>query len=382
MVNAIAAIAAKMNGMERQAMAAVITLLVEGSTAAAGAIIVSCALIRKAKAMSYTIRLLPGGHEFQAEAHETLLDAALRCGVNVHYNCNSGTCGGCGVRVVSGRVEEERFHDYVMKEPEKRQGHVLLCSVTAASDMVIESIATASADEIPRQSIDAKVMKVESIGDDYRVLHLRTPRTHTLRFLAGQQVALQVADLPPRRLFIASCPCNGMVLQFHLRRDAADAFAVHVFNHMAIHDPVRIDGPVGDFILDDDSVRPLVMVAQETGFAPIKSLIEHAIALELPQPQRLFWVAPAPDGHYLENYCRALKDSLDDFDFTLLLARHDGEWPRLAAAMAAAASTPAACDVYVCAAPTLAEAVRQAFIQRGACAGRIKLASGAMTGVC
>ena len=332
--------------------------------------------------MSYTIRLLPGGHEFQAEAHETLLDAALRCGINVHYNCNSGTCGGCGVRVVSGKVAEERFHDYVIKEPEKSQGHVLLCSVTAASDMVIESVTTASADAVPPQSIDAKVAKMEPIGDDYRVLHLRTPRTHTLRFLAGQQVALQIADLPPRRLFIASCPCNGMVLQFHLRRDAADAFAVHVFDHMAIHDPVHIDGPVGDFILDDDSVRPLVMVAQETGFAPIKSLIEHAIALELPQAQRLFWIASAPDGHYLENYCRALKDSLDDFDFTLPLARHGGELSRLAAEIAAAAPAPAECDVYICAAPALAEAVRREFIQRGAPAGRIKLASGAMTGAC
>lgn len=324
--------------------------------------------------MSYTIRLLPGGHEFQAEAHETLLDAALRCGVNVHYNCSNGSCGGCGVRVVSGEVGDTRFHDYVIKEPEKSQGHVLLCSVTAASDMVIESVATSDADEIPRQSIDTKVTKIEPIGNDHRVLHLRTPRTHTLRFLAGQQVTLHVADIPPQRLFIASCPCNGMVLQFHVRRDPDDAFISYIFNRLAINDPVHIDGPVGDFVLDDDASRPLVMIAQDTGFAPIKSLIEHAIALELPQPQRLFWIASTPGGHYLENYCRSLKSSLDDFDFTLLLAQSDDKLPRLAAEIAAAIPTPAACDVYVCAAPTLIEAVSQEFTRRDVPAERIKQA--------
>ncbi len=322
--------------------------------------------------MSYTIRLLPGGQEFQAEAHETLLDAALRCGVNVHYNCSNGSCGGCGVRVVSGEVGDTRFHDYVIKEPEKSQGHVLLCSVTAASDMVIESIATSDTDEIPRQSIDAKVTKIEPIGDDHLVLHLRTPRTHTLRFLAGQQVALHVADISPRRLFVASCPCNGMVLQFHLRRDPGDAFISHIFNRLAVNDPVHIDGPVGNFVLDDDASRPLVMIAQDTGFAPIKSLIEHAIALELPQPQRLFWIASMPGGHYLENYCRSLKSSLDDFDFTLLQARSDGELPRLVTEIAEAVPMLVACDVYVCAIPAFTEVVRQEFMRRDVPAERIK----------
>ena len=43
---------------------------------------------------------------------------------------------------------------------------------------------------------------------------------------------------------------------------------------------VRVEGPRGEFVLDEASTRPLVFVAFDTGFAPIKSLIEHAMALD------------------------------------------------------------------------------------------------------
>ncbi|MDH5708636.1 MAG: hypothetical protein OEY75_05935, partial [Hylemonella sp.] len=76
-------------------------------------------------------------------------------------------------------------------------------------------------------------------------------------------------------------------------------------------------GPVGDFVLAD-SPRPLVFAACDAGFAPVKSLIEHALALDASPSLSLFWLATKPDGHFLENQCRAWSEALDPFEYELL----------------------------------------------------------------
>ena len=83
---------------------------------------------------------------------------------------------------------------------------------------------------------------------------------------------------------------------------------------------VMLSGPDGDFVLDTTSQRPLIFIAYETGFAPLKSLIEHAISLELTQPIHLYWAARHTDGHYLENHCRSWQDALDNFRYTAIVA--------------------------------------------------------------
>ncbi|MDD3447738.1 MAG: 2Fe-2S iron-sulfur cluster-binding protein [Gammaproteobacteria bacterium] len=269
--------------------------------------------------MTHRIRMLPSGHTFECEATETVLEAALRSGVNLDHGCATGTCGECLARVVSGTVGEELFHDYVVGDARRQQGYALMCRSRPGSDLEIEAHEARGAGDIPEQQLMARVVRVDAPADDYRVLHLRTPRTRTLRFLAGQSVELKLGGLAPRRLPVASCPCNGMQLQFHLRRDAGDPFAERIFHDGAFADPVELRGPFGEFILDEEQRNPLVLVALDTGFAPMKSLIEHAIALELAQPVVLIWFAARPGGHYLANYCRSWADALDDFRYVPLV---------------------------------------------------------------
>jgi len=269
--------------------------------------------------MTHRIRMLPSGHTFECEATETVLEAALRSGVNLDHGCATGTCGECLARVVSGSVGEELFHDYVVGDAQRMQGYALMCRSRPGSDLEIEAHEARSAADIPEQQLTARIVRVDAPADDYRVLHLRTPRTRTLRFLAGQSVELKLRGLQPRVLPVASCPCNGMQLQFHLRRDPLDPFAERLFHDAAFTAPVDLRGPFGEFILDEEDPNPLVLVALDTGFAPMKSLIEHAIALELPQPVVLIWFAVRPGGHYLANYCRSWADALDDFRFVPLL---------------------------------------------------------------
>ncbi len=268
--------------------------------------------------MTAKIHLLPSDHEFPAEPQETLLEAALRAGLAPSYRCSNGSCGQCRARVVSGRLGEIRFHDYVISEPDKAQGTFLMCSAHAAEDLVIEASEAGGVGDIPHQQVITRVNKIERLGEDLLVLHLRTPRNQTLRFLAGQHVSMEIAGLAPRNKSIASCPCNAMHLQFHIKRVSGDPFADYIFSQLRLNQPVALSGPYGSFTLDEHAGRPLILLAYETGFAPIKSLIEHAIALEFAQAMHLYWVVRRAGEHYLENYCRSWSDALDDFTYTPL----------------------------------------------------------------
>ena len=76
-----------------------------------------------------------------------------------------------------------------------------------------------------------------------------------------------------------------------------------------------LHGPSGDFTLNEESDRPLVFIAWESGFAPVSSLIDHAIRKDENRSIDLYWLSSIARGHYLSNYCRAWRDVLDDFRY-------------------------------------------------------------------
>jgi CDP-4-dehydro-6-deoxyglucose reductase len=66
-------------------------------------------------------------------------------------------------------------------------------------------------------------------------------------------------------------------------------YTEHVFAQMKEKDILRFNGPHGFFFLREDSQKPMVMVAGGTGFAPIKSIVEHAIAENCKRPITVYW---------------------------------------------------------------------------------------------
>ncbi len=265
--------------------------------------------------MSYTITVEPSGNRFEAEPSETLLKAGQRAGLNLGHNCANGSCGECRARLLSGVIEPFAHFDFHFSELEKQRGWFLLCSCRAASDLVVEAQELDSAAEIPEQQVCAKVSRIERLQDEILQLTVRTPRSGGLHFLAGQSVALAFDDMQPKILPIASCPCDSIQLRFHLRRCAGDPFSEFVFDRLRKGSEVQLRGPCGDFTLDEASNRPLVFIAWESGFAPVSSLIDHAIQKDVDRSIDFYWLSAIPRGHYLSNYCRAWRDVLDDFRY-------------------------------------------------------------------
>ncbi len=266
--------------------------------------------------MAAQIHLMPSGHEFFVEGNNSILEAGLSAGLALNYGCSNGNCGKCKAKLISGEVKKIRQHDYVIPEAEKNQGYILACSNTAISDIVLEADEATHADEIPLQKISARVKKVEKLNDNLILLQLRTPRTQRLRFLAGQKAQLSAVGIEPAEYHIASCPCDEMNLQFHICRQANNPFAEYIFNKIQNSESLNIEGPDGSFVLREDTTRPLMFIAFDTGFAPIKSLIEHAMTLDVNEFSHLYWFHQANAKPYMHNQGRAWSDAFDTFRYT------------------------------------------------------------------
>jgi len=261
------------------------------------------------------VRLEPSNHEFLVEGSDSILEAGLSSGLALNYGCSNGNCGKCKARIVSGEVKKIRHHDYVMTEKDKLQGYILCCSHTAVTDLVLHADEAGSENDIPQQSITAWVRKITPINNSIATLNIKTPRTQRLRFLAGQTVNLNITGVGSKTLHVASCPCDDMNLQFHFNRAENDPFINFIANEIKPNDTINIEGPAGHFILHEEEANPIIYIAFNRGFAPIKSLIEHALTLDITEHIQLYWLVPTQDDLYMHNNCRSWADAFELFDY-------------------------------------------------------------------
>jgi len=78
-----------------------------------------------------------------------------------------------------------------------------MCANRALTDVEVEADVTQSPADIPAQTIQTRVRRIEYLDPQVIGLHLQTPRNRRLRFVSGQSVMLTVnkehmAELPDK----------------------------------------------------------------------------------------------------------------------------------------------------------------------------------------
>ncbi len=335
------------------------------------------AMVTMLEAISAQVTVRPSGRQFLLEGNESILQAGLKSGLRFSYGCASGNCGLCKARLISGELRQLLHTDYSLSELERQQGYVLLCAHTAVSDLEVETLEARGPQDIPQQDLVCSVRSITELGRDTRLLHLQTPRSNRLRFLAGQSITLGVAAAQGdvQQVFaLASCPCDERNLHIHVARALEGPVTELVFaDGLKNHSAVNVRGPLGEFVIDAESSRPVLFVACDTGFGPIKSLIEHLIASEQVESFALYWLATADDGHYLANQCRAWEAAFDNFSFTALQDRSaEAGAVRTIDALRSQHAELAPFDCFVCGPVDFVDTARDALILEGAVQERLR----------
>jgi CDP-4-dehydro-6-deoxyglucose reductase len=169
----------------------------------------------------------------------------------------------------------------------------LYCCAKASSDLVIECKQLASVSDIPVKTLPSRIEKLEKLAPDVIEMHLRLPASERLQFWAGQYIDILLKDGKKRSFSLANAPHDDAVLQLHIRHVPGGLFTDQVFSTMKVRDILRFNGPHGSFYLREDSTKPMILLAGGTGFAPIKAIVEHAIAENCQRPMHIYWGAKA-----------------------------------------------------------------------------------------
>jgi CDP-4-dehydro-6-deoxyglucose reductase len=238
---------------------------------------------------SYRVTLQPSGHSFITDGSDPILQAALDAGLTLPYGCRNGACGACKGKVLDGLVDHGAAQDQALSTADRAGGLALFCCAKPLSDLVLECREVGTAKDIPVRIMPCRVQTIERAADDVIILGLKLPANERLQFLAGQYIEFLLKDGKRRAFSIANAPHDDGFLQLHIRLIAGGEFTGHVFGAMKEKDILRFQGPYGSFFLREESVKPAILVAGGTGFAPIKAIVEHAIHSHIKRPLEIYW---------------------------------------------------------------------------------------------
>lgn len=210
------------------------------------------------------------GKSFLARRGELLLDAALSNGIDLPHDCRAGHCGTCCVRLVSGEVQGGAG---------SKPGIVHACQCRIVGDAVIEG----------KQPSDVRT--VEGVLSALRVLSpeamevgIRTDRA--LPYLPGQYTQVRFRGYPSRPFSITH-PLegnpSGRSVWFHVRRMRDGRVTSSLGNRIKPGHRVKLTGPYGSAHFRPNLNGRMILVATNTGFAPIWSI---AVAALRENPER------------------------------------------------------------------------------------------------
>jgi ferredoxin-NAD(P)+ reductase (naphthalene dioxygenase ferredoxin-specific) len=277
--------------------------------------------------MSFTVKIRQSDAPLAVEMGETILVAALAADIDYPHGCQSGNCGACKSRLHAGEVEMSPYSDFALTDAEKDSGLVLACRAVPWSDCEIAWLEQDEAVSHPLRKLDCNVVAREHMTHDITRVRLSIEAGGPFDFTAGQYARVHFPGLPPRDYSMASLPGED-VLEFHIRMVPDGGVSTFVHNDLKLGDNVRVEGPYGISYLRQKHTGPIVALAGGSGLAPVKSIVESALADGAEQPIHMYFGVRAEQDVYLEDHFQTLARKHENFTFEIVLSDPEGATDR------------------------------------------------------
>jgi len=259
--------------------------------------------------------------QIETQPGETILDAAARAELALPYGCRTGRCSACKCKQLSG--ESLALTDESgLTETEKQEGWILSCARTAIDDLALQVDADLSVHLPPVVMLPCRISEINELAADVLSVVLRLPPTAKFSFLPGQYIDVIGPEALRRSYSLANADSGNKLLELHIRKVPDGRLSQYWFGSAKENDLLRINGPLGTFILQDIANRDLVFLATGTGIAPVKGMLEGlrlGNELGLPRSISVFWGGRTEADlywHHVDAECR----------FVPVLSRGDSAW--------------------------------------------------------
>lgn len=319
----------------------------------------------------FKVLTAPAGNTVIAKKGETILESALRQGLNLPYVCRDGACGTCKGRILHGTVDFGVYQKEALPDSEKLQGMALFCCAKPLSDLEIECQEVEELSGITVKTMKLRVEKMTRAAPDVMLLELKPEGDGRMIFIPGQYIAVFLDDGTKRNYSIANAPHEAEVLQLHIRLVEGGKFTTHVFTKMKVGDVLQAEGPLGSFFLHEKDDKPIIFMSGGCGFGSIKGMVEHAFNIGLNRTMTLYWGARTPEDLYLAELPEKWQREHDNFKFVPVLSepRPEHGWQGRTGLVHDAILQDyqelGGYQVYACGSPEMIEAARVPFIAKG-----------------
>ena len=318
--------------------------------------------------MRHRVQIKPSEHQFYVESGETVLDAALRQGVNLRYGCRNGACGSCKGKLLDGDIHYDGDLK-ALTDDDKAQNLALFCQAIPDSELTIEVEEVDLGHAIEIKTLPCRVQAMNQLADDVMQLFIKLPASERLQFLPGQYIDILLEDGRHRSFSIANAPHNDEFLELHIRLVEDGRFTPKVFNSMHNKDLMRIEGPHGSFFYHEDSEKDILLMAGGTGFAPIKGIVEHLLSEQVTRPVYLYWGVRTQADLYLRELAEQWAADNKNIQFIPVISDADEQWSGRTGYVHEAVLSDfddlSSFDIYTCGPPAMITAAEQSFQEKG-----------------
>ncbi len=326
---------------------------------------------RREKQASFQMHLHGRPQPITVRPGETLLDAGLRAEIPLPFSCRSGGCGQCRAHLLNGRVDDGGPQAVSLTPEQRVRGDILLCCACALSDVEVEVDGVALAAQSAESTYLTRVVGLDRLSHDVMRLTLALQDGRRLRYQAGQYIQV-VLDDGQRRAYSFTAPGDETDrIELHIRLMPGGRFTPLVFEQMKLGDELRIEGPMGAFVLHEPSPKPVIFVAGATGFAPVKSLLEEAFRIGLEKPLHFYWGVRRPEDLYLRELPESWAREHANFHFVPVISEPapDDHWSGRTGLVHEAILQDfpdlSGHQVYACGSLRMVDAARPAFVAQG-----------------
>ena len=326
--------------------------------------------------VQYQVELKKSGRTFTVDEDETVLEAAIRQGIQLPYGCKNGACGSCKGKVLEGRIEHGDHSQSALSTLDETAGATLLCCAHPKSNVLIDVREIQGGGDIPVRKVPCRIQTIAYPSNDVAILQLQLPASERFQFLAGQYLEFLLKDNKRRAYSIASAPHQEGPIELHIRHLPGGLFTDPLFGQGADgkaikeKDILRFEGPQGSFFLREDTQKPIIFLASGTGFAPIKSILLHMREKKIDREVYFYWGGRRPKDLYMDTLCQEFASTLPRFHYIPVIsdALPEDHWVGRTGFVhhAVMADFPdlSPFQVYACGAPIVIQSAQTDFVEQ------------------
>ncbi|WP_455383665.1 FAD-binding oxidoreductase [Salinispira pacifica] len=256
-----------------------------------------------------SVTINKGSSLFEQQGGVSLLNALYEHKVYVPSACGGkGSCGFCKVSVVEGGGPLLPTEIPFMSRAEQRSGIRLACQVKVKQNIEIQ---------IPEELLAvkqfrARVSAIRNLTHDIKEVNLELIEPEHISHHPGQYVQLEAPDPDGgtihRAYSISSPVYEDTKVQLVVRLVPGGIASTYVHN-LTEGDEVVFTGPYGEFRIDENPEREIVLVGGGCGMAPLKNIVYTA---ESRWPERkinlFFGARTTKDIFYLDTFKALMAD--------------------------------------------------------------------------